>query len=143
MKRLQNHRYIMDRGYFASVMAACALASARARDGALFSQQRYTSLLTAPSSETFYAAAKDALPKDMITAKGLDYLRACALLALTSIQYGNIEAMHQFIGQYFTLVAIQRLHDETLWPKDMNIIEREERRRLVSRLSCLGRDFPC
>jgi len=112
-------------------MAACALASARARDGALFSQQKHASLVAAPPSETFFAAAKDAIPKDLVTAQSFDYLRACALLALTSIQYGQIEAMQQFLGQYFTLVGVQRLHDEGQWPKDISTIELEERRRLV------------
>ncbi|EKG11122.1 Transcription factor fungi [Macrophomina phaseolina MS6] len=61
---------------------------------------------------------------------GLHYLRACALVAIASIQFGKIESLHEYKGHYFTLCAIQRFNDEAHWPKDISTIEREERRRL-------------
>ena len=82
-------------------------------------------------SETFFKAVKDHLPKDLTAARELDYMRACALLSITSIQYGDIEAMQLYLGHYFTLVGIHKFHDEAYWPKNITNIEVEERRRLV------------
>lgn len=110
-------------------MAACALASARARDGALtilHSQLRHSE----PESEVYFTAASDGIGKDFKNAQGLDYMRACALLALTSIQYGQISTMHQYLGHYQTLSAMQQFHDETCWPQNLSDVESEERRRL-------------
>jgi hypothetical protein len=119
-------------------MAACALASARQRDGALFCSMTNASYNANISSETFYKAATDMMPKNLVEADGLDYMRACALLSITSIQYGDIEAMQLYLGHYFTLVGIHRLHDEANWPKDITNNEIEERRRLVNFIATLS-----
>jgi hypothetical protein len=63
--------------------------------------------------------------------RGLDWMRTCALLALVGIQVGKIEIMHQYLGLYHNLVAMDGLHDEKNWPKEIGIVEVEERRRLV------------
>lgn len=110
-------------------MAACALASARVRDGALFSVQ--STDLSQPPSEMFFNAAKDLIPKDLGNAKGTSFMRACALLAITSIQNGQIRSMQQYLGYYHTLMAMDGRYDEKLWPKELTPIEKEERRRLV------------
>ncbi len=39
--------------------------------------------------------------------------------------------MHRYLGLYHSLVAIDGLHDERNWPKEIVIVEIEERRRLV------------
>lgn len=112
-------------------MAACALASARGRDGAIDGTVRGSPYMEIVPSETFFAAAKDSLPEDFTKAPEFDYMRACALLSITSMQYGNVEAMQLYLGHYFTLVRIHHFHDETWWPKFITNIEVEERRRLV------------
>lgn len=127
---MHDQAYLQDRGYLASVLAACALASARRRDGAMYPDASYV-MSAASESETFYSAVVDTLPKDLTLARGFDYLRACALLSITSIQYGDIAAMQLYLGHYFTLARIQRFHDESYWPKNISNIEVEERRRLV------------
>lgn len=58
-------------------------------------------------------------------------MRACALLAITSIQNGQIKNMQKYSGLYHTLTSMEGLHDEKLWPKELSPIEIEERRRLV------------
>ncbi|KAL1966273.1 hypothetical protein VTN77DRAFT_4626 [Rasamsonia byssochlamydoides] len=130
LERLDRNEHLRDRGFFASTMAACALASGRARDGALYSTRWHLSELLEPPSEVFYAAAKDSIPKDLSTAKGLNFMRACAILAIASIQNGQIKAMQQYTGYYHTLTAMEGLYDEKLWPKQLTPIEIEERRRL-------------
>ncbi|KAL0258757.1 hypothetical protein SLS55_006260 [Diplodia seriata] len=130
LRNLQQREYLNDRGYFASIMAACSIVASRARDGALAPWITRRAQLDDVPAETFYSAAKDAIQKDLPGAMGLHYLRACALVAIASIQFGKIETLHEYKGHYFTLCAIQRFSDEAHWPKDITPIEREERRRL-------------
>jgi hypothetical protein len=78
----------------------------------------------------FFSAAQDAIFKDLTKATGIGYMRACALLAVTSIQYGQLQTMHHYIGTFMTLSAIQQFHDEDKWPQNLTMVEREERRRL-------------
>ncbi|OSS51365.1 hypothetical protein B5807_03088 [Epicoccum nigrum] len=85
IQKVQDQDYLRSQGCFASLMAACALASARDRDGALFRSTTNASYNGNISSETFYRAANDMLPKNLVEADSLDYMRACALLSITSI----------------------------------------------------------
>ena len=137
-QRLANLEHAHSPGFFCSVMAACALVSARVRDGAVISSKRdqtqIAELLAIPA-ETFYAAAEEALPKDLLqtcdATREFEFLRASGLLAIASIQEGRIDAMQKYIGCYFTMVAIQNGHDEQFWPQDLDRVQLEERRRLV------------
>jgi hypothetical protein len=113
-------------------MSICTIASARARDEALFPERWDPQYFQNPPSESFFAAAKDVMPLDLSTMKGLDWMRTCALLALYGIQIGRTEIMHQYLGMYHNLVSIDRLHDERNWPRNIEIVETELRRRLVS-----------
>jgi len=111
-------------------MGACAVASARLRDGALpkYSSER----LAHPqvSSEVFFTAARDAFQKDLADNEGFEYLRACVLLALTSIQWGHIGSMQQYMGMFFTIATMQRLYDERFWGDNVPPHELEIRRRV-------------
>ncbi|KAK4554359.1 hypothetical protein LTR86_008567 [Recurvomyces mirabilis] len=127
--KLSKRHHLTDRGFFAATMAACALAAARARDGAIGDRPNLGEN-SERSSEVFFAAAQDAIPKDLGQAQCQNYMRAAGLLALCSIQYGQINMMHQFMGNYTTLAAMQQFHDETYWPPTLTVVEREERRRL-------------
>ncbi len=112
-------------------MSICALASARARDGAVFPGKWHASHFQQAPTEAFFSAAKDAMPRDFGSMRGLDWMRTCTLLALYGIQVGKIDIMHQYLGIYHSLVAMDGLHHEVNWPKDIGIVEVEERRRLV------------
>lgn len=109
----------------------CALASARARDGALYSNRWNLSQLANPPSEVFLAAAKESIPRDLAAAKGTEYMRACAILSIASIQNGQIHSMQQYSGIYHTLSGMEGLYDERLWPRDLNHKIVEVRRRMV------------
>lgn len=117
-------------------MSICALASARARDGALFPGRWDPDHFQTPSSESFFAAAKEAMPRDLGSMRGLDWMRTCALLAVYGIQIGNIEIMHQYLGMYHSLVSMDSLHDEKNWRAGVGIVETELRRRLVRPYLC-------
>lgn len=130
-RRITNREYITNRGLFACVMVICALASARVRDGAASSSAGLPGTRDW-SSEAFHAAALSAVPKDLSSARGIDYMRTFALLALFSIQSGRIDAMQLNMGIYHTLVSVERLYDESAWPEGIGLVEIEERRRLVS-----------
>ena len=136
LRKISRCEYCTNQFFFAATMAVCALASARARDGAVFSSRWNHSALQQPPSEVFYAAARGSIPFDLITARDHNAMRACALLAVTAIQYGQIREMHQHLGRYHALVAMDGLHDEANWPKDIGLVELEERRRLVSQAGC-------
>jgi hypothetical protein len=84
------------------------------------------------SPEMFFAAAEEALPKNIVQCRDFDYLRGYALLALASLQDAKIRAMQMYLGQYFTILAINQWHDESNWPENIQTAEKEERRRLVS-----------
>lgn len=134
LRKLSRGEHNSDRGLFATTMALCALSSARVRDQALFNESHDMNELTEVSSETFYEAAIQAsIDPDFRTPQNFNTLRACALLALTAVQYGKIRDMQAFLGRYHTYVAIDGLHDEANWPPDTGIVEAEERRRLVRR----------
>lgn len=129
-ERIRNRDHLSDRGFFASVMGACALASARARDGALIDDRKLPKHGLEKQSEIFHSGAACAISKDFNKAQGLGYLRACGLLAMTAIQYGQIATMHQYLGHFCTLSAMQQFHDESQWPRTMAMTEKEECRRL-------------
>lgn len=131
IERVNNQEHLQSQSLFASTMAVCSLVSGRARDGALYTDRWHREELLEPPSEAFYAAAKDSLPRDLAAAKGFNYMRACAILAIASIQNGQIKNMQKYSGMYHTLTTMEGLHDEKLWPKDISPIEVEERRRLV------------
>lgn len=131
IEQVNSKKHLRNQGFFASTMAVCSLVSGRARDGALYSNRWAREELIDPPSEAFFAAARDSIPRDLVTAKDIHYMRACAILAIASIQNGQIKNMQKYSGLYHTLISMEGLYDEKLWPKDLSPIETEERRRLV------------
>jgi hypothetical protein len=113
-------------------MAACALSSARLRDGALVSLPLVSSDAAAVSPELFFAAAEEALPRNILQCREFDCLRGFALLSLASLQDAKIRQMKMYIGQYFTILTINQWYNESNWPEQLHTSEREEWRRLVS-----------
>ena len=128
-ERVLKREYLTDHGFFASVMAACALTAARVRDGAIGDRRMHAD---GPEkiSEIFFTAAQQSIGSDFIKAQGLGAMRACAFLAITAVQYGSIPLMHEYLGKYATLRAMKTCHDERHWPRDISVVEREERRRI-------------
>lgn len=131
IEQVNNKEHLHDQSLFASTMAVCSLVSGRVRDGALYSNLWDREELIDPPSEIFFAAAQDSIPRDLVAVKGIQYMRACAILAISSIQNGQIKIMQKYSGLYHTLMSMDGLHDEKLWPKSLSPIETEERRRLV------------
>ncbi|CEO58269.1 hypothetical protein PMG11_03000 [Penicillium brasilianum] len=130
IEQVNSKQHLCNQGLFASTMAACSLVAGRARDGALYSNRWDREQLIDPPSETFFVAARDSIPRDLVAAKGIHYMRACAILAIASIQNGQIKDMQKYSGLYHTLTSMDGLYDEKLWPEDLSPIEKEERRRL-------------
>jgi hypothetical protein len=118
-------------------MAACALVSARVRDGAVSRMHIENLPNNQISSEVYFAAARGALAKDLSENTSFDCLRACTLLALCGIQYGKLGIMQQYMGQFFTLAAMVRLYDEKHWPTGLTRVDLELRRRLYWCTYCL------
>jgi hypothetical protein len=135
--KIQLQIYKTDRAFFTCLMAVCALSLARVRDGAVANLPSNVSLpLAEARPEAFHAAAEAAFPSRLVDAQEFDYLRASGVLAILAIQNGETKLMHQHLGNYLTLVALEGLYDEARWPQNIHGIEREERRRLVSCIHC-------
>ena len=131
IRSVSRGEYTTKRNLFASTMAVCALVAARVRHGAISNPRWDLETLNETSSETFYAEAVRQAAQDEPN-QDHNLMRAHALLAICAIQYGRVRDMHQHLGKYHTLVAMDDLHDEANWPRGIGIVEIEERRRLVS-----------
>ncbi|THY72097.1 hypothetical protein D6C86_06117 [Aureobasidium pullulans] len=127
--KLRNRDHLTDKGFFASIMAMCALSSARIRDGAIPSRMPEAVRNPGASSEIFFAAAKSVFSADLDKLRGADYIRACTLLSLTSIQYGQSLDVQQYQGLAMTLIAMQRFYDEKYWPSGLDDSQKETYRR--------------
>ncbi|CAO2649927.1 Nn.00g012190.m01.CDS01 [Neocucurbitaria sp. VM-36] len=130
LRKISRGEYGNNQYLFGVTMAACALSSARVTDNALFNLTWDKQSLLSTTSDVFYQAAINALPKTETPNQSLDLMRAYALLSLAAMQHGSTRDMQAFLGKYHALVAMDGLHDEANWPKDLTIIELEERRRL-------------
>ena len=129
-RRVSRGEYLKDRSLFASTAAMCALASARARDGAVYSASWDLDSLREPASEQLLAAAIEALPRDAPMTQDLGYMRAYLLISISYIQYGRMTESQYYLNGYHSFVAVGSLHDEREWPARLSTIEKEERRRL-------------
>lgn len=130
--KVAREEHLGNRPFYGVVMAAAALALARTRDSATPSRtisHEEAELLPAP--EVLFAAAEDAMPKDLTTAEDFDYVRASALLALVGIQFARPRKLQQHLGTYNTLCSVNRSHDERRWGANLTAIEKEERRRVI------------
>jgi hypothetical protein len=88
-----------------------------------------------PSASFYFVAAYGLIrgvSKVMTPMEALDWMQACALLALYGIQIDKEGITQQCLGMYHNLVSKYRLHDEKNWPTDIGVVETELRRRLVS-----------
>lgn len=123
--RVRARHYERDRAFFAFVMAVCAITSARMRDGV------GTPLPPdAPLSEAFFDAALSAFPADLTAATDFDYKRAKAILAILSLQYGQVRQLSVHLGDYMTMCAADGFHNENRWPPNLPVTEIQERRRV-------------
>lgn len=131
MRRVVQGHHRTDAPFAAAIAALCGLVSARVRDGALYKPRRDSSPATqAISSQAFFKASEEMLPKSASLTQHLGYMQACVLLALTSIQYGHSTSTQYYLNLYHTFVAVGSLHDEDSWPQGLEQVEIEERRRL-------------
>ncbi|KAI6794186.1 hypothetical protein KC361_g5737 [Hortaea werneckii] len=130
LRRVARGEYLTDRSLFSSVAAMCALASARARDGAVYTPTWDLASLSQPTSEALLAAAVEALPKDAPLTQDFNYMRACVIISITYIQYGRMAESQYYLNTYHSFVAVGSLHDEHEWPPHEGRVEIEERRRL-------------
>jgi len=138
--QVQQGLYRTDRAFSAAVMAACAMASSRIRDGAFdrFPNPPVFPIETAVSlSEEFYRAAIRAIPVDLSVAAEFNYKRAKALLCAVAIQFGYARTFSAHLGDYMTMCSIDGFHHEIRWPAGLSAIDIQERRRLV-RLFCMS-----
>lgn len=114
-------------------MAVCAIVAGRIEDGSVPDVTQGLGCQFEIKPSVFFTAAEECLPHDIIKVTSLDVLKAYPLMALAAVQGRRIEAMHKYIGQYFTIMSINRWHDESNWPREWTVMERDEMRRVVSK----------
>lgn len=129
VRRISRAEYTCDRSLFAVTMAVCALVSARVRDGAVFNPRWDVEGLQEPRPHAYYIEATRQASQ-IPTKSDLNTLRTHAILALAAIQEGKTRDMHEHLGRYHTVLAMEGLHDEDNWPAGLGLVETEERRRL-------------
>lgn len=127
--QVRNNFHLVDDGFSASLMAACALAASRVRDGAM------TPSLNVPVDPGRHASqylllAQQALPQNLSTVENFGFLQAYELLACLSIGDENMPAMYQYLGIYHRLCESLHLYDERMWPRPITETEQQERRKL-------------
>ncbi|KAK5074732.1 hypothetical protein LTR64_000937 [Lithohypha guttulata] len=138
IRRVAKAEYLTNKYSFAAVMSICAIVTARLADRAAYNPCWDVQELTKVKSEVFYAAAvKECGNAGALDRTHFDLLRTCACLALTAIQYSKFREFETHMGKYHCLVAMDGLHDEANWPKNIGIVETEERRRLFWTVYCL------
>ncbi|CDK28781.1 unnamed protein product [Kuraishia capsulata CBS 1993] len=82
-------------------------------------------------SSFFLEKCLQLLPSDLVSCRNsLEYLQTLGLLILYENQSGNDVALQQYMGMYLTMMALDGLHSELRWPKDIDKREVQTRRRL-------------
>lgn len=127
LAKIRSGQYRHDRPFFCSLMALCAMVTARVADGV---PNRDAHDLLAIPTEVYHQACLNAFPSSLDLAPEFDYKRAKSYLALLGVQYGDIRALWHHLGDYMTLCAMDGFHLEARWPQ-VDRIELEERRRVV------------
>lgn len=134
-----------DRSFQASVLAVCAVAAARLRDGAC---NELLKVWSPPSSQSDSSAITDIAilsnvnglrsaalssisSRASISEPEFDDLRATALLAILGVQNGDFDQLQIMLGQYHGMSAQLAFHDESQWPEGLEKWEVQERRCLV------------
>ena len=106
-------------------MTVCAIVTARLRHstGPII-------IGNVPDSAVFTAAAEKAFPTSLVDARGFEYLRAKALLAILHIQYANVAQHRAHLGDYITMCTNGAFFNEARWEAGLTIPELQERRRV-------------
>lgn len=109
LDRVGAEEHLHNRAFCATVMSACALASARLRQcGPLFFQSNdFEPILPiGDSPEAFHQAAKDSIWLRPGATFTIDELRATIILNITCIQKGDFTEMRFWVGAYSTMSAV-------------------------------------
>lgn len=112
-------------------MALCAVSAQTAALNAVFDDTLLENL-SIPDGEVYFSEAVSRIPHRIVQSEmhNLDYLRSFGLLAVYSLQRGNHNDLHRYLGLYHALVAQQGFHDESRWPANLSLLDIDDRRRL-------------
>ena len=129
-ERVGRREYLVDHRFFASVMGVCALAMTQPSEEAPADHPTSSGCGTQWSSNIFHAVAVDAVSRSLDKTEDFGYLQASGLLAVAAARRGQVQSMHRYLGYFSLMSAMQHFHDEHHWPKDLSLVEKEERRCL-------------
>lgn len=111
------------------LMALCAVSSQMAALSAVFDASLLVDL-DLQDSDQYFLKAVSTMPIRTAQRQDLDYLRTFGLLAVYSLQQGNVSDLHRYLGLCHAFVAQHGFHDESRWPTDLNLTAVDDRRRL-------------
>lgn len=134
--QIQQQLYRSDWGVFVVTMAVCAVTAGRLYSGVPLPphlQLDDVRSKAAALSSQCYVAAVDAMPRDLTSVRdSFQAMRASFLLASVCLQNAQLNSAIAHLSDYSALSTICGFHSEAKWPVDLNEIEKQERRRLVS-----------
>jgi hypothetical protein len=118
-----------DTSDYTSLMCMCALSAQHVGNGALFTDEEPLSD-TATFAQDYLREATRLVSLDMESAHLVDLIRSCGFLALLGAQNGDAAKVHKYLAYYHGACAQSNFHDESKWPADVGVCEKEVRRRL-------------
>lgn len=110
-------------------MSLCAVGAQTAAIGAVFDDTLLEDFCT-PESSTYFKEAIAQIHKFTGPAQDLDYLRSFGLLAVYSLRCSNYSDLVRYLALCHASIAQQNLQDESRWPIDISVAEKDDRRRL-------------
>ncbi|PWI64968.1 hypothetical protein PCL_08419 [Purpureocillium lilacinum] len=129
--------HLKSQALFASTMAVCALAGNCVCDGALVSPRWDRPSLRTIDRVVFGNEAKKQLMA-LHPISGFEVLRGHAIMAVLALQTGSLDDFHKHLDFCYAIVSRGTLHEESSWPLDIGVIEREERRRVLWSIYTMG-----
>jgi hypothetical protein len=107
----------------------CALSAQHAKNGALFNDEN-SQLEVATWASEYLQEALSLVPVDFCSMSHLNLMRSYGFLALLGTQIGDSNMVQKYLGLYHGICGRYSLHEESRWPSDISICDREVRRRI-------------
>ncbi|GMK57447.1 hypothetical protein CspeluHIS016_0402810 [Cutaneotrichosporon spelunceum] len=125
-------RYENDAAFRSTVLAMCAIAAARIRDGAYQLVSGYVGETDIPVDPDVLRAAAVASLVPMPPNRPFEFedLRAASLIHVLGQQNGDVELVQLSLARYHGIATCFKFHDERFWPPMLAEWQREERRAL-------------
>lgn len=114
---------------YSCFITMCALSAQYAKKGALFNDEVSREEIATWASE-YLQDALLLVPTDFSKMSHLNLMRSYGFLALLGTHIGDSDMVQKYLGLYHGICGRYSLHDERRWPSNIDVCEREVRRRI-------------